>query len=328
VLDVVEGLSTEILSRLQVTLEMQSRIVGTDDRSNLEELQINLLGLLTNIIRRVNEQVNAGAERLMTLFLELFENKLPNSLIEEDIYIAIGAVAGAVGENFKVFMPAFMPYLVRALHDSEYQTCNTAIGLVADICHALGPLVQEYCRTFMETFLENLRKDDIRREIKPMILSCIGDIASSIGTGFIPYLDGVMSILAQASILRADQEMSMDFYDYVDRLRESLIDAYVGIVAGLRDSPAALLPYIKSIFDFLAMIQLENDLIKSETVLRSVVGLIGDIASMYQQGEVRSYYQQTWVTDVIRRARSSNYALATKETAKWAREQQKKQTQL
>jgi importin subunit beta-1 len=325
VIQIVMSLSGEILSRLAATIQLQSQIVGNDDRNNLEELQINLLGLLTNIIRRVSDKVPAVAEQLMTLFLQLLETKLPNSLIEEDVFLAIGAVAFAVGENFTVYMNPFMPYIVRALKDSEYQTSNTAVGLVADICHSIGPRVEEFCPTFMEVFIDTLQKNDVRREIKPVILSCIGDIASSIGTGFTRYLALVMQVLIEASTLRVDHEASLEFLDYVFSLRESIVDAYVGIVAGFRDSPAPLLPHVKGIFAFLSVVHSDSEMIKSEQVIRSVVGLIGDLAVMYSKGEIAEFLVADWVTDTIRKARSSMFNPSTRETAKWAREQQKKQ---
>lgn len=321
----VGGLSSEVVSRLEATLNMQVQIVGSDDKANVEELQINLLGLLTNIIRRVGDGVQSGAEMLMTLFMQLLERKLPNSLVEEDIFIAIGAVAGAINVNFQAYMSSFMPYLITALKDPEYQTSQTAVGLVADICHALGQNVIEYTPTFMDVFLEILRREDAPRELKPVILSCIGDIASSVGENFAPYLDGVMGVLSEASKLSPDAESTIEFMDYVDRLRESIVDAYVGIVAGLRDSPQQLLPYVQPIFGFIALIHTDNEIMKSESVVRSVVGLLGDIASMYPRGEVSSLYRDDWLTDIIRGARDRTFSATTKDTARWAREQQKKQ---
>jgi importin subunit beta-1 len=63
--------------------------------------------------------------------------------------------------------------------------------------------------------------------------------------------------------------------------------------------------------------------------VRSVVGLIGDVASMYTQGAVSQFYREEWVTDIIARARKSKeFSVSTKETARWAREQQKLQQSL
>lgn len=329
VLYIVMELSKEVLSRLESTVAMTTQIVSTDDRQNLEELQINLLGLLTNIIRRVDADVAPAAKSLLELFLRLLQTKLPNSLVEEDIFIAVGATAGAVGEQFAQYVEPFIPYIMKALQDSEYQTCNTAVGLVADICHAIGQAVEPYTEKFMEVFVAILGNDDVRREVKPVILSCIGDVASSIGPGFERYLPVVMRVLEQASSLRVDQDASLETLDFVYSLRESILDAYVGIIAGLREAPQSLQTYIPRIFLFLQEVSRDPEMYKSEGVVRSIVGLIGDVASMYTQGAVAQFYREDWITDIISRARKNKeFSSSTKETARWAREQQKLQQSL
>lgn len=186
-IEAVLELSGEVVTRLETTLEMQQQIVGMDDRINLEELQINLLGLLTNIIRRTDKLVLPASDRLMTLFLNLLQNKLPNSLIEEDVFIAIGAVADANGEGFMKFMESLNPFLLRALEDPSLIVCNTAVGLVADVSNALGPAIDQFSDQYMQLFVTDLQNPKAQQVIKPSILSCFGDIASSIGPKFERY---------------------------------------------------------------------------------------------------------------------------------------------
>ncbi|ODQ66255.1 ARM repeat-containing protein [Nadsonia fulvescens var. elongata DSM 6958] len=328
-LNFVQELSAEVLQRLETTLNMQQQIIGMDDKANLEELQINLLGLLTNIIRRVGEDVSSASDRLMTLFLSLLQNKLPNSLIEEDIFIAIGSVAGAVGDKFTVYMDAFLPFLKAALEDPESQTCFTAIGLVADIANSLGGAILPYTEGIMTILMTNLQVESAPRDIKPFILSAFGDIASAIGASFGAFLPLVLEILQQASSLRAEIDASLDYIDYVFSIQEASLDAYVGIVAGLHDNPDILQSVVSPVFSFLEFVQNDYTFMKSESVLRSAVGLIGDIASIYPRGEFKDYYKLSWVAEVIKKARSDpDFSQQTKDVGRWAREQQKLQLAL
>lgn len=89
VLQIVQDLAGEITSRLQATISMQQQLVGMEDRANLEELQINLLSLLTNIIRRIGDDNQESVVQLMDLLISLLHHKLPNSLIEEDILLLL-----------------------------------------------------------------------------------------------------------------------------------------------------------------------------------------------------------------------------------------------
>lgn len=325
VFDIVKNLSSEVLQRLESSLVVQQQgVVSVEDKANIEELQINLLGLLTNIIRRVGKEVLPAADRLMELFLNLLKMKYPNSLVEEDVFIAIGSVASTVDEHFEVYLEAIMPFILDALKDPEAQICVTAIGLIADISHSLGSKIEKYSETFMKILGETLQRPETPKEVKRTILSCFGDIASSMGPSFAYFLNVVMQVIAEASTVQTDADSSLEFLDYVSGLRESITDAYVGIVTGLHDTPNELLPYVKGIVDFLSVILTDPNMGRSDSTVRSVVGLLGDIASMYAPGQLTEVYQQPWITQLLQKARSDpSYSISTKNTARWAREQQK-----
>lgn len=324
VMEIVRSLSTEVLQRLHATIVMQQQVLAVEDKANVEDVQVNLLALLTSIIRRFGKDILPAANELMELYLTLLQSKFPNSLIEEDIFISIGAVAGAINDNFEVYMEALLPFIYSVLKDTQSHTCITTIGLISDISHALGPKIEKYSETFMKILGELLQDTETPREVKRTILSSFGDIASSMGPSFSFFLPVVMQVTSEASSVQTDVESSMEFVDYVSRLRESITDAYVGIVTGLRDVPNDLLPYVKTIITFLSVIKTDENMIRSEATVRSVVGLLGDIASMYPPGQLKEFYQQDWITELVRKARSdSEYSPATTDTARWTREQQK-----
>ncbi len=326
---IVLSISNEILLRLEQTLKLQAEIVNSDDKATLEELQTNILSLLTNIIRRADSQVVGASDQLMQLFLSLLSNKVSNSLIEEDIFIAISSVSGAVGEEFIKYMDAFIPFLHASLQEPEHQACTTAVGLVADISHALGEKMSPYVKDIMALLAGILSNENARRDVRPSVVSCFGDLASSIGPEFQPYLEGVFTLLQQASNVNIESEPTIENLDYFLSLRESVLDAYVGIIAGLHSQPNMILQYIESIFQFLLLIHDDVNMTISEHVCRSVVGLLGDIAQMYPDGSVKEAYKQSWVTSFIRKTRSNGqFKKVTKDTARWAREMQKRQLDL
>ena len=64
----------------------------------------------------------------------------------------------------------------------------------------------------------------------------------------------------------------------------------------------------------------------TESVARSATGLLGDIAAMYPQGQFKPYFEAEWVTEFIKKTRSNPlFDEKTKDAARWAREQQKRQ---
>ncbi|ODV94611.1 hypothetical protein PACTADRAFT_50482 [Pachysolen tannophilus NRRL Y-2460] len=325
VMPIVNQIASEALTRLDATIGMQSQVQTSEDKANLGELQTNILSLLTNVIRRAGKDVISVSDNLMEMFLRLLQAQEPNSIIEEDIFIGISAVADAIDKNFMKYMEAFLPYLTKALENTESPICETAVGLVADISHSLGDSIIPYCQGLMNILGSNLNRPDVKRELRPVILSCFGDIASSIGKEFIQYLDVVMNICNQAQNLQPS-DSSIETLDYVLTLKESVLDAYVGIIAGLHDDPQSILKYVPQIFQFLLLLYTDINMISSDNTSRSAVGMIGDLASMFPNGDIKDAYRQEWVTDLIKRTRSNNnFSQQTKETARWARDQQKKQ---
>ena len=104
---IVQNIATEVLARLESTIMLQGQVSTTEDRGNLEELQSNILSLLTNVIRRLGSEVIVASDNLMDRFIKLLDAQEQNSLIEEDIYIAISALASAIGEQFVKYLQPF-----------------------------------------------------------------------------------------------------------------------------------------------------------------------------------------------------------------------------
>lgn len=65
---------------------------------------------------------------------------------------------------------------------------------------------------------------------------------------------------------------------------------------------------------------------RSEALMRASMGVIGDLADAYPEGELVEAFRQDWVTAMIKETRSNReYLPRTIETARWAREQVKRQ---
>lgn len=320
----IHDIALEVLTKLEQTIGQQQLLLSTEDRIEMEELQISMLALLTNIIRRLNTDVAQAADSLMEMFLRLLGTLEPNALIEEDIFIAISAVASAVGPNFGKYMEGFLPYLSKALHNTESPTAVTAVGLVADLAHSLGDGILPYLEGLMTILGANLNSGEVRRSLKPPILSCFGHLATTLGNNFQPYVEFVIQICRMAGALQPE-DTSDETLEYIFVIKESVLECYSGIVAGLMENPQILYPFMGEIFVFLHEVSSDIDMASMELVSASIVGLFGDIATMYPGSEFKQIYGQEWVTDMIKRTRANvTYSDTTRGTARWARDQQKK----
>ncbi|ORY86291.1 karyopherin Kap95 [Protomyces lactucae-debilis] len=321
VLPLISKLSGVVLDRLQATVSMRANVLSTEEKVQFEELQSNLLSVLTSIIRRCGKDVVPISDRIMTILLELEQNQPKQSVVHEDVFIAVGALCLAVEAHFGIYLDAFAPFLYAALaNHEEYALCGIAIGLIGDIARSLGEQVLPYGDNFMTHLLQNLQSPLLNRAAKPAILSAISDIALAINQEFSKYLDVVMQLLQQASSVTYTPESGYDMIDYVNGLREGIVEAYVGIVQALKGTPkaATLGPYVEHMFNFMATCLADEE--RTQALQRNVIGLIGDLAETFPGGQLKQPLSAEWVSGCLKASRAKGQPQATKEVAKWASE--------
>ncbi|KAI9766932.1 MAG: karyopherin beta [Geoglossum simile] len=324
---IVAKLSDVILQRLEGTIPMQSQIVSVEDRMTLEEMQTSLTSVLLAIIQRLESEIKPQADRSMHILLQLLQTAPASSTVPDIIFSTVGALATSLEGDFAKYMDSFVPFLYNALGNQEEPgLCAMAIGLVSDITRALGEKAQPYCDAFMNHLLNNLRSTILSNQFKPAILQCFGDIAQAIGGHFETYLSVVAQVLQQASTVSASPDGSYEMLDYVGSLREGISDAWGGIILAMKAGHKTQLvqPFVESIFQLLSIVSQDQN--RSEALLRSAMGVIGDLADSFPNGEYAQFFRVDWITSMIRETRSNrDFQPRTINTARWAREQVKRQ---
>jgi importin subunit beta-1 len=90
-----------------------------------------------------------------------------------------------------------------------------------------------YAERTLQRIVNILRSPVVSREVKPSAITAIGEIGMAIGSGFVPYLSLIMEILSQAGATTADSN-DMAMVEFVWTMRESIVDAFIGIMNGLK----------------------------------------------------------------------------------------------
>ncbi|KAK6332007.1 karyopherin beta [Orbilia javanica] len=327
---VIGKLLDHLVDRIEKTIEMQKQIVSTDDRVTLEEMQISLASVVSVIINRLDKEVAAHADKTMQVILLALGSLPPTSTVPEALFGAVGAMANALEEDFGKYLDAFTPFLYTALGNLEdAQLCSTSIGLVSDIVRSVGERAVPHCDSFMNFLLNNLRSNHLNQQYKPAILQCFGDIAQAITGAFETYLQVVMQVLQQASFIQITPDSSIDMLDYVLSLREGIMDAYDGVIIAMKSSGkvSLLAPYVQHIFGFLALIAQDQN--RTEALLRSAMGALGDLADAFPNGEYANFFRSEWLMPMIKDIRANReFSSRTHDTTRWAKEQVRKQTNL
>ncbi|KAL2220824.1 importin beta-1 subunit [Thermoascus aurantiacus ATCC 26904] len=329
-LPMVATLSDVIIQRLEQTVPMQQQVVSVEDRITLEEMQTSLTSVLLAIVQRLEAEIKPQADRIMHVLLQVLSTVPAKSSVPDTVFATVGAVASALEEEFIKYMDSFIPFLYNALGNQEEPgLCAMAIGLVSDIVRSLNEKAQPWCDPFMNYLLNNLRSTTLSNQLKPSILETFGDIAQAIGTHFDTYLSVVAQVLQQASGVTASPDVSFDMLEYIVSLREGIMDAWGGILIAYKGTPqvAQLQPYVDSIFQLLHLIS--QDPSRSEGLMRASMGVLGDLADAFPNGEFAAYFRNDWVTSLVRETRTNReYSSRTIDTARWTREQVKRQINL
>ncbi|QRW17897.1 importin subunit beta-1 [Rhizoctonia solani] len=232
----VSQITLTVLQRMETLLNIQNELLNIDDRSNWAELQSNFCSVIISVIRKMGAQVKPLADRIMTLTLRLVQAAGKQSTILEDGFLVVGTMSSALGQDIQPYLEAFLPIIVAALKNHEDAAlCTVCIGTIGDIARALQEKTVQYAAAFISLLLESLQSQVMGRNVKIQVLACFGDVALSIGPEFAPYLETAMTVLKQAGEIQPNP-MDYEMVDYVAQLREGILDAYVGIVAGFKSA--------------------------------------------------------------------------------------------
>ncbi|CAM0872726.1 unnamed protein product [Alopecurus aequalis] len=279
-LNLIVLLLQEILKRLNQTFEFQ--ITSSEDKEKQSDLQALLCGVVQVILQKFSNCDDKSvivqfADQIMVLFLRVFS--CDSSNVHEEAVLAIGALAYATGPDFLKCMPEFHKYLEMGLQNfGAYQVCCVSVGVVADICRALDDKVLPYCDSIMGALLNDLSSPELHRSVKPPILSCIGDIALTIGEHFEKYVPYTVPMLQGAAQLCSRMDLQDDdSTEYQNELRRSIFEAYSGILQGVKNSKSELMvPYAAHIFQFAELVL--REISRDEGLTKAGVALVGDLA--------------------------------------------------
>lgn len=318
----VQKTTMVILDRLQHVLQMENHIQNTSDRAQYNDLQSLLCATLQSVLRKVTpDDAPQISDAIMTALLQMFNSSsCKEGGVQEDALMAVATLVEVLGDKFLKYMDAFKPFLALGLKNhAEYQVCMAAVGLVGDICRALSSKVIPYCDEVMGMLLEILRNNNVHRSVKPQILCVFGDIALAIGIEFKKYLEIVLQTLLQASQAQVDKS-DYDMIEYLNELREGCLEAYTGIVQGLKGDSTSInhvqlvQPHVPIMLQFVTHIAKDPD--HSDGIIGACAGLIGDLCTVFGTTIVQ-YVEQEPIAELLSHGRRSKIN-KTKTLSIWA----------
>jgi importin subunit beta-1 len=255
------------------------------------ELQGYICGVLNAAVTRLRHKIAPKADQIMEAAVKVMtayqQVKGSAQVLHEEALLLVQTLAFAVGTGFNRYMTVFAPHLKAGLENYEdVQVCWLSVGILGDLSRTLEKELLKYCDAFLEILYQLLMNSKVHRKIKAAIMPVFGDVALAITGDFEKYVTPVVQMLQEASkttlppgVVDPDDE----WVDYLNTLREGVMQAYTGIIHGLKDANklALLKAHVSSLITFVTDIC--NDKCTNEDVLKATVGVLGDVIFAFQQ---------------------------------------------
>jgi len=140
-----------------------------------------------------------------------------------------------------------MPFIYAALEAQDQpQLLSASLGVLSDVIRAVGEQITPHCDQLVRYLFADVGSNNVSRMVKPAILAVFGEIALAIGAAFEGYLPVVMQLLQQAATLGSGtrDQSGFEMLDYIDSLNEGILEAYSGIILGLKGAGKGISPRV------------------------------------------------------------------------------------
>lgn len=324
VYETIQQTFVAVLNKMGAILKMEEQGSQVGDHSQHNDFKSLLCAALQATLRKLKpEDIMNIADDCMKAILGML-NMSKVGGVQEDAFMAVGTLIECVGDGFMKYLDALKPYLLQGLKNrAEYQVCISAIGVVGDLCRAIGKDVLPLCDEIMQSCLENLADNSVHRSVKPHVLSLFGDIALAIGNQYSKYAEVVLATLEQASSAQVDKS-DYDLVDYLNELRDACLEAYTGIIQGLKGEDdkninpevQVVVPRLVHIFQFIEVISQDPD--RTDSLVGACCGLLGDICTAFElPPNLKEGLASEVITELLSEGRRSKES-KTRTLAVWA----------
>jgi len=312
-----------ILNKIDAILKMEAAGGHVGDHSQLNDFKSLLCAALQATLRKLKtEDLLKVSDNCMKAILEMLNMSNKVGGVQEDAFMAVGCLIECIGQGFNKYMETFIPFLIEGLRNkAEYQVCISAMGVVGDLCRGIGSNIELHCDSIMSCCVENIADPTIHRSVKPPVLSLFGDVALAIGPKFVKYAEVVLTTLYQASLAQVDKN-DFDMIDYLNELRDACLEAYTGIVQGLKGDDEqnvatevdVVKPHVEGILKFIELISQDPE--RTDNLVGACCGLLGDICTTFGAPVVQALNKPCF-NELLQEGRRSKTS-KTKTLAVWA----------
>ena len=257
---------------------------NNDKNFDIKETQSYLCRIIGCAIQKYGKKINiVFMEKIIDTLCQItfnLENNT-NHFLEEEILSCIGAIvqSNKIKNLFRI--KKWIDFLIYCIESTENIEINIlAIGVMGDICRTIKKETKPFIEKIIDVMVNKLNKGNTEQKIKPVIITCIGDIALT-HIFSLKYFNIVIKSFKKIIQFKENflLEKDIENLETTLRIRESIFEGVISVIQGFQDynqylnkvSPFENLKWISDVvYDTLC----KDRLI---IIIKSCIGLIGDL---------------------------------------------------
>lgn len=212
---------------------------------------------------------------------------LPEMLVRGEVYIAMSKLLS----HFSIHLKKFITFMLRDISSKEMFVIKASINLLSDCAVFLESNFIEFTGTVIPALVNAISSQDIPLELKPDVITSLGDIALAVGRSFEPYLSLAVLLFSQINTLnRAGDE------DYVDSLRRSVLKLFSCIFVAVGDSMELKRNIVEIVQNVRAAIEEDRE----RVYVRESLDVLSDIQSIAGARRICDSWVSEYLKSIIR----------------------------
>lgn len=323
---IVQKILYEGVARLEATLTPGYNLSG----SNKQHLQGFLASLVGQCVQKLPASEAAIppelSDRIMKSLLTIATEE--NNTALSDVFMTMGYMVDNMETNYERYHDHMMPILISMLdkHD-DHNTLVFVIGVIGDACRiastynpSKGYLIMKVADEIMHKLLALLQSPTVSAVVKPYTISFFADIALCLSEQFERYAPSVLIVLHKACESAQFSEDNEEHNEFVFKIRESILEAYTGIVQGLgeKNKLDCVREHCSNIIEFAVSCGTNKPAGEEvpQDLLKAAIGVLGDMGHKFG-AKINSYINQG--AQQVIAAGQASHDEDVKTTAKWAK---------
>ena len=300
---------------IESTVENYQKLIASGiNQEKIFQIQDYYYTLLRTIFRKYKTQIsNDLGNKIWLLTDSIF--KLRKSVFEE-ANLALASLALNMKNTFTPIFNLYLPYIDYSIKAFNISSLSKS-GLLAllNCIRMIEKDVVPSSDSIIKTLIEVCTSNDVSRNNKTIAITCLGEIALTIGIDFSKYLKPVMDLLFSACQLGVEIKEDEDevIIEFVKDLNYELIQTFTCIEFSLETNTELLVPYVLNIFTYFKAI-LQNKICQRADILKTMLSFLIDMVNIYKK-EIKSLIDQQFASTLITSLKQYNIPAYVNEIA-------------